>query len=412
MMSNLSFEDDALSRKVTRVFLLLQIAGMTIVVILSFLDLFLFALAISYFTFFIFIAIVLWLYSRYHEIPLVREKRELERLFHRFQKRIQAEEGVIQAAITERTRLFHAEKEEIHWTLRALQKDYIERELARASLQVAPIPGIGPKLKERLAEYGVESAAQITEKIADIPGFEEAKRLALISWRSSVLAALEDLTPQALPEEQLESIQGMYHALHNTNNAAERKARASKQILEHELISFKPRLQELAPLTFVNYLSKSLASHGIVAALIAFVLIVTQVMSSVSATASTAASMIASIPTATTTVTPIPTATLTLAPTFTLTPTITHTPTMTSTPSVTHTPLATFTLRPSSTPSLVATPTGGSGNGNCHPAYRSVCIPPPPPDLDCGDVPYDNFEVLPPDPHNFDREGDGLGCES
>ncbi len=48
----------------------------------------------------------------------------------------------------------------------------------------------------------------------------------------------------------------------------------------------------------------------------------------------------------------------------------------------------------------------------CDPAYPTVCIPSPPPDLDCGDIPYTNFEVLPPDPHNFDGDGDGIGCET
>jgi micrococcal nuclease len=50
--------------------------------------------------------------------------------------------------------------------------------------------------------------------------------------------------------------------------------------------------------------------------------------------------------------------------------------------------------------------------GSCDPAYPDVCIPPPPPDLDCPDVRYRNFRVLPPDPHRFDGEGDGRGCES
>jgi hypothetical protein len=48
---------------------------------------------------------------------------------------------------------------------------------------------------------------------------------------------------------------------------------------------------------------------------------------------------------------------------------------------------------------------------NCDPSYPDFCIPPPPPDLDCADVNGSNFTVLPPDPHRFDREGDGLGCE-
>ncbi len=49
---------------------------------------------------------------------------------------------------------------------------------------------------------------------------------------------------------------------------------------------------------------------------------------------------------------------------------------------------------------------------DCDPAYPDVCIPSPPPDLDCGDIPYRNFRVLPLDPHHFDGDGDGIGCES
>jgi micrococcal nuclease len=48
---------------------------------------------------------------------------------------------------------------------------------------------------------------------------------------------------------------------------------------------------------------------------------------------------------------------------------------------------------------------------DCDPSYPDVCIPPPPPDLDCADIPYRKFRVLSPDPHRFDRDGDGVGCE-
>lgn len=47
---------------------------------------------------------------------------------------------------------------------------------------------------------------------------------------------------------------------------------------------------------------------------------------------------------------------------------------------------------------------------NCGPAYPTVCIPPPPPDLDCGEIPFRNFTVLPPGPHRFDGDNDGVGC--
>ncbi|GBD09227.1 hypothetical protein HRbin22_01476 [Candidatus Thermoflexus japonica] len=64
---------------------------------------------------------------------------------------------------------------------------------------------------------------------------------------------------------------------------------------------------------------------------------------------------------------------------------------------------------PTPTPMVALPPPGG----NCHPAYPTVCIPPPPPDLDCGDIPYRNFPVdhRYGDPHRFDGDKDGIGCE-
>ena len=58
-----------------------------------------------------------------------------------------------------------------------------------------------------------------------------------------------------------------------------------------------------------------------------------------------------------------------------------------------------------------STPTTTAPRTGCDPAYPTVCIAPAPPDLDCADVPYRNFRVLPPDPHHFDGGGDGVGCE-
>jgi hypothetical protein len=50
-------------------------------------------------------------------------------------------------------------------------------------------------------------------------------------------------------------------------------------------------------------------------------------------------------------------------------------------------------------------------DGACHPSYPGRCIPSPPPDLDCGDVSARNFRVVGSDPHGFDGDNDGIGCE-
>ena len=40
-----------------------------------------------------------------------------------------------------------------------------------------------------------------------------------------------------------------------------------------------------------------------------------------------------------------------------------------------------------------------------------LLLPPPPPDLDCADVSGSSFAVVGSDPHRFDGDGDGVGCE-
>jgi micrococcal nuclease len=57
-------------------------------------------------------------------------------------------------------------------------------------------------------------------------------------------------------------------------------------------------------------------------------------------------------------------------------------------------------------------PTAGSVRPGCDSSYPTVCIPPPSPDLDCADIPYRGFAVVGADPHRFDSDHDGTGCES
>jgi len=58
------------------------------------------------------------------------------------------------------------------------------------------------------------------------------------------------------------------------------------------------------------------------------------------------------------------------------------------------------------------TPRGLVPRSGCDPSYPTVCIPPYPPDVDCADVPYDDFKVVGTDPHDFDGDRDGVGCET
>jgi hypothetical protein len=50
-------------------------------------------------------------------------------------------------------------------------------------------------------------------------------------------------------------------------------------------------------------------------------------------------------------------------------------------------------------------------DGDCHPSYPDTCIPAPPPNLNCDDISFRNFKVIGSDPHDFDGDNDGIGCE-
>ena len=47
----------------------------------------------------------------------------------------------------------------------------------------------------------------------------------------------------------------------------------------------------------------------------------------------------------------------------------------------------------------------------CDPSYPDVCIPPPPPDLDCGHIEHRRCAVVGADTNGLDGDDDGVGCE-
>jgi micrococcal nuclease len=69
------------------------------------------------------------------------------------------------------------------------------------------------------------------------------------------------------------------------------------------------------------------------------------------------------------------------------------------------------TTTPPTSTTVAPQPTVGGG-GACDASYPDVCIPPGPPDLDCPEITHRNFRVVGPDPHRFDGNHDGVGCEA
>jgi micrococcal nuclease len=69
--------------------------------------------------------------------------------------------------------------------------------------------------------------------------------------------------------------------------------------------------------------------------------------------------------------------------------------------------------RPVATPAAPVAPAAPvTRTSSCDPSYPDFCIPPNSPDLDCGNISQRRFRVRQPDPHRFDGDRDGIGCES
>jgi micrococcal nuclease len=69
-------------------------------------------------------------------------------------------------------------------------------------------------------------------------------------------------------------------------------------------------------------------------------------------------------------------------------------------------PTSSAAAAPPSTQALVP-------GSTCHPAYPVGCIPPGPPDLDCGDIRRRvQVDHAHGDPHRLDADSDGWGCET
>jgi micrococcal nuclease len=82
-------------------------------------------------------------------------------------------------------------------------------------------------------------------------------------------------------------------------------------------------------------------------------------------------------------------------------------------PTTTGTTTSPGTTTTTTTGTTTTPPPPASG---CHASYPDFCIPPPPPDKDCGDFSQKNFRVdhsvANPDPHRLDGDKDGRACEN
>ncbi len=339
-MNRSFFEGDLVDRKIFGVLLVIQFAALSAVLLLIFIGQPAVSLVLSFVTLLILGAFAAYVLNRFRRLPVVQEKRLLEQQAIDAQAHIQIEQQAVEQARQLRQNLAQDEQRELKESLLSLQQAFVQQGLQTSLLQDATILGIGPKLKERLADSSIRDASSVHAGMPQVPGVGDAKRLALLAWRAAVLTRLNVNKPRSLPPGQEASIRQKYQALNGDNVAREKRAQESKQQYERSLQENQKALSQFAGITLGRFLGQCVDSRGYVSVILFVAMLGVQVVSgATSATSAVRAAIPTSAPTftptATPSLTPLPTGTrtasatppatitLTLAPTATLLPTAT-----------------------------------------------------------------------------------------
>jgi hypothetical protein len=353
-----NLNNDLLARKVTRFLLIFQASSLFIDLILIIARQSTTALFLTFISLVLLLGAVVWFYIRYRSYPTIQERIKINQLAKSLQAQILAHSTNIQLTHENREKNQVAERAELSTALINLQNKYIQSGMASTLIAGADIPGIGPGLKQRLAAHGITSAASITPNVTNLEGFGPTKTQAILDWQRAVSIHFIRTKPTDLPFLASDEIKKKFQIHHANNDVEEHKAQEAKSRLEKARGEIQPRINQLAPFTFISFLRHGLASQGIMAALFGVFLITSHLIMGSGAFFGAVRD---SIPTATFTPTLTSTLTITQTSTITDTPTITLTPTITDTPTITLTPTNTFTpsltLTPSRTYTITRTPT-------------------------------------------------------
>jgi len=265
------------------------------------------------FSFLLLIAIAIFLYLKYRNIPVVQEKA----IFVEQKKEIEDEKKQIEDSISKcdriRNRISKEEIKQLHQReaqhnnllsdvkrnreqfkqkeireiageLEDLQQKFIIRGLKDTKILDENIPRFGKLRKEKLVANGIVTAYDITfDRVSSIFGFGKSRANSLVAWRESVESQLDARKPEKLPSYREERIREYYikqyqqldetlalekknylidiqqikeNSVHKHEQNGEDEAQLEQQLtpLLGELEIAERKTEPFSRITFINYL--------------------------------------------------------------------------------------------------------------------------------------------------------------
>jgi serine/threonine protein kinase len=105
------------------------------------------------------------------------------------------------------------EQEALSVELQSMREKHIEAYLKGRDILTARLPGIGPKLTQRLLSHGLSSAADVVRAdLSKVPGIGTAKAAVLRSWANSLHGTATRGAPRGLPDALADAISSKYRS--------------------------------------------------------------------------------------------------------------------------------------------------------------------------------------------------------
>jgi competence protein ComEC len=199
-----------------------------------------------------------FLYLRYSFLPAVKEKRSIVNEKTKLQNKISNNKSKLDEIDRALNSNQASEQKEIETALQKIHEEYIANGLRAEKIEGGNVPGVGPKLKEKLKANRINNAADVGTHIQAIDGFGEAKVQALLNWKQTILQRLESTKPGKLTDQQLNEIHQKYSRQRDNLTKTRESYQVKHTELDLELKSVTRNLQNFVGVDFGNYLSMNL----------------------------------------------------------------------------------------------------------------------------------------------------------
>ncbi len=128
-------------------------------------------------------------------------------------------------ALALRSDLEHLVAEAAEGLLREHQAAHLKGELLGHDLEQLRLPGLGARVRQKLLDHGLRTAADLTpDRLSQVDGLGPKRMEQLLAWKASLVADARRTQPVLLPEADMQALAAKFAQEHQQLHAVEQRA--------------------------------------------------------------------------------------------------------------------------------------------------------------------------------------------